>query len=398
MKRVIAIANQKGGVGKTTTAVNLAASLAATRRRVLLMDLDPQGNATMGSGIDKTRLTSSTCEVLLGECELAAALLPVELPTQHGGFTMLPSNQDLTAAEVRLLALPIGRETKLRLALQPIRTDFDVVLIDCPPALNLLTVNALVAADSVLIPMQCEYYALEGLSSLLSTIEQIRVAANPELSIEGVLRTMFDPRNNLANEVSAQLIAHFGETVFRTVIPRNIRLAEAPSFGRPALFHDKESRGALAYLALAGEMIRREEEAKGLRPTAATGAPATVPDVAIAVTPGPATPAAAAPAASAPRATATADTAPDAPATATPDGPAAAMTTTPVTPAITAATAPGTVPTMAVTATPPAATLSAAAVPVAATGTLGSAGRAGTANRLPADGTTGLVIGEDFQR
>jgi chromosome partitioning protein len=398
MKRVIAIANQKGGVGKTTTAVNLAASLAATRRRVLLMDLDPQGNATMGSGIDKARLTRSTCEVLLGECELTAALLPVELPTQHGGFTMLPSNQDLTAAEVRLLALPIGRETKLRQALQPIRGDFDVVLIDCPPALNLLTVNALVAADSVLIPMQCEYYALEGLSSLLSTIEQIRVAANPELSIEGVLRTMFDPRNNLANEVSAQLIAHFGETVFRTVIPRNIRLAEAPSFGRPALFHDKESRGALAYLALAGEMIRREEEAKGLRPAAATatgGAAETVPDVAIAASTDPATPAAAAPAASAPHATASTDihaaATPDAPVTATPDGPAVAMTTTPVTPAITAATATGAVPTMAVTATLPAASAPAAALPVAANGTLGSAGFAGT-------GTTGLVIGEDFQR
>jgi chromosome partitioning protein len=261
MKRVIAIAMQKGGVGKTTTAVNLAASLAATRRRVLLIDMDPQGNTTMGSGVDKAQLERSTCEVLLGECQLADALVRIE----HGaGYTLLPANQDLTAAEVRLLTLPIGRETKLRNALQPRRDDFDVVLIDCPPALNMLTVNALVAADSVLIPMQCEYYALEGLSALLSTVEQIRDAANPRLSIEGVLRTMFDPRNNLANEVSAQLITHFGDKVFRTVIPRNIRLAEAPSFGKPALFHDKESRGALAYLALAGEMIRREEEASGL--------------------------------------------------------------------------------------------------------------------------------------
>jgi chromosome partitioning protein len=256
MQRVIAIANQKGGVGKTTTAVNLAASLAATKRRVLLMDLDPQGNATMGSGIDKTQLTYSACEVLLGECELAAALVPVE----QSGFTLLPANQDLTAAEVRLLTLPIGREIKLRQALASKRADFDIILIDCPPALNMLTVNALVAADSVLIPMQCEYYALEGLTALLSTVEQIRVAANPGLIVEGVLRTMFDPRNNLSNEVSNQLITHFGNQVFRTIIPRNIRLAEAPSFGKPALFHDKESRGALAYLALAGEMIRREEE------------------------------------------------------------------------------------------------------------------------------------------
>ncbi|HSY45939.1 MAG TPA: AAA family ATPase, partial [Steroidobacteraceae bacterium] len=227
MNRVIAIANQKGGVGKTTTAVNLAASLAATRRRVLLIDLDPQGNATMGSGVDKGQLTLSSCEVLLGEAELAAALVTLE----H--YTLLPANQDLTSAEVRLLGLTIGREIKLRHALQPKRNDFDVILIDCPPALNMLTVNALVAADSVLIPMQCEYYALEGLSALLSTVEQIRLAANPGLSIEGVLRTMFDPRNNLSNEVSAQLIAHFADKVFRTIIPRNVRLAEAPSFGKP---------------------------------------------------------------------------------------------------------------------------------------------------------------------
>jgi len=267
MKRVIAIANQKGGVGKTTTAVNLAASLAATRRRVLLIDLDPQGNATMGSGVDKAHLARSACEVLLGQCELAAALLPVE----QGGFTILPANQELTAADVRLLTLPIGRETKLRQALVPKRESFDVILVDCPPALNMLTVNALVAADSVLIPMQCEYYALEGLSALLSTVEQIRVAANPHLEIEGVLRTMYDPRNNLSSEVSAQLQSHFGEQVFRTVIPRNVRLAEAPSFGRPALLHDRESRGALAYLALAGEMIRREERAKAHAAAAANG-------------------------------------------------------------------------------------------------------------------------------
>jgi chromosome partitioning protein len=235
MKRVIAIANQKGGVGKTTTAVNLAASLAATKRRVLLIDLDPQGNATMGCGVNKSQLARSALEVLLGEAAIESALIKID----PADFMLLPANQDLTAAEVRLLTLPAGREIKL------------------------LTVNALVAADSVLIPMQCEYYALEGLTALLSTIEQIKDAANPELAIEGILRTMFDPRNNLATEVSAQLLMHFGDKVFRTIIPRNIRLAEAPSFGVPVLFHDKDSRGALAYLALAGEMIRREEEEAG---------------------------------------------------------------------------------------------------------------------------------------
>ncbi len=255
MKRVIALANQKGGVGKTTTAVNLAASLTATKRRVLLIDLDPQGNATMGCGIDKHALSRTSCDVLLGECSSVEALVAVE----YGGFMMMPGNQDLTAAEVRLLTMAVGREFKLRNALAPVRNDFDVILIDCPPSLNMLTLNALVAADSVMVPMQCEYYALEGLTALMQTIEQIKESINPELEIEGLLRTMFDPRNNLANEVSAQLIQHFGEKVFRTMIPRNVRLAEAPSFGRPALFHDKESRGALAYLALAGEMIRRDE-------------------------------------------------------------------------------------------------------------------------------------------
>jgi chromosome partitioning protein len=259
MNRVIAIANQKGGVGKTTTAVNLAASLAATKRRVLLLDLDPQGNATMGSGVDKSQLARGALEVLLGEASIESALIRVEL----ADYTLLPSNQDLTAAEVRLLTMPQGRESRLRTALAPVRDTFDVIVIDCPPALNMLTVNALVAADSVLIPMQCEYYALEGLSALLSTIEQIQVAANPSLVIEGILRTMYDPRNNLSTEVSAQLLMHFGEKVFRTMIPRNVRLAEAPSFGRPVLFHDKDSRGALAYLALAGEMIRREDEEAG---------------------------------------------------------------------------------------------------------------------------------------
>jgi chromosome partitioning protein len=256
--RRIAIINQKGGVGKTTTAVNLCASLAATKRRVLLVDLDPQGNATMGCGVEKHAQARTTCDVLLGDCSAMEALVPVE----QGGFMVMPANQDLTAAEVRLLTGTAGREFKLRNALKPVREAFDMIIIDCPPTLNMLTLNALVAADSVMIPMQCEYYALEGLSALVSTVDQVRININPDLEIEGLLRTMFDPRNNLANEVSAQLIEHFGDKVFRTVIPRNVRLAEAPSFGKPVLFHDKESRGALAYLALAGEMIRREEESK----------------------------------------------------------------------------------------------------------------------------------------
>ena len=255
MKRVIAIANQKGGVGKTTTAVNLAASLGATKRRVLLIDMDPQGNATMGCGVDKSQVERGTCEVLLGETDIVSAI--VALP--DAGFSLLPANPDLTSAEVRLLTMVAGRELRLRNALRAVRESYDLILIDGPPALNMLTVNALAAADGVLIPMQCEYYALEGLSALIDTIEQIRAAVNPDLEIEGILRTMFDPRNNLANEVSTQLIQHFGDKVFRTIVPRNVRLAEAPSFGKPVLFHDRESRGALAYLALAGEMIRREE-------------------------------------------------------------------------------------------------------------------------------------------
>lgn len=256
--RVIALANQKGGVGKTTSAVNLAAALAALQsneqntRPVLLIDLDPQGNATMGSGVSKNQLKATVNEVLQEQISIQEAIIP-KTPS---GYALLAANADLTAAEVALLMKP-NQETILKNAINAVRSAFDWVIIDCPPSLNMLTLNALVAADSVIIPMQCEYYALEGLTALMSTIEQIRGGLNATLEIEGILRTMYDPRNRLSTEISAQLVSHFGNKVYQTVIPRNIRLAEAPSHGVPILLYDKSSRGSEAYMALAREILKQ---------------------------------------------------------------------------------------------------------------------------------------------
>jgi chromosome partitioning protein len=250
--KVYAITNQKGGVGKTTTSVNLAASLAATKRKILLIDLDPQGNATMGCGIDKNSLEFSVYDVLVASRPIADTVVAAP----DCGFMVLPANQDLTAAEVELLN-EIGREFRLREAVTSIMDDYDYVLIDCPPSLNMLTVNALAAASGVVIPMQCEYYALEGLSALINTINRVKQLINPELKIEGILRTMYDGRNSLTNQVTEELRRHFADKLYSTVIPRNVRLAEAPSHGLPVLFYDKQSKGSLAYLALAGEILRR---------------------------------------------------------------------------------------------------------------------------------------------
>ena len=256
MGKIIAIANQKGGVGKTTTCVNLAASMAATRRKVLVVDLDPQGNATMASGIDKYLVERTAYELLVDELPVKEVLIA----ETAGGYHLIPANSDVTAAEIRLLEF-FAREIRLRNALNAVRDQYDYIFIDCPPSLNLLTVNAMSAADSVLVPMQCEYFALEGLTALVDTISKLVAVVNPNLKIEGILRTMFDHRNRLSNDVSDQLKQHFGDKVYRTVIPRNVRLAEAPSFGTPAMYYDKTSVGAKAYLALAGEMLRREEQA-----------------------------------------------------------------------------------------------------------------------------------------
>lgn len=257
MAKIIAIANQKGGVGKTTSAVNLAASMAATKRKVLLIDLDPQGNATMGSGVDKYEVEYSSYDLLVEDFPFDQ----VVCTDTSGGYDLIAANGDVTAAEVKMMEM-FGRELRLKTALSKCKDKYDFIFIDCPPSLNMLTVNAMAAAESVIVPMQCEYYALEGLTALMDTISQLASVVNPDLKIEGILRTMYDPRNRLANDVSEQLKHHFGEKVYRTVIPRNVRLAEAPSFGAPVMYYDKSSSGAKAYLALAGEILRRSDKSQ----------------------------------------------------------------------------------------------------------------------------------------
>lgn len=252
MTKILAVTNQKGGVGKTTTCINLAASLVATKRRVLLIDMDPQGHATLGSGVNKKQLESSVYDLLMGEATVA----DVRIRTEPGGYDLLPANVDLAGAEVGLINEP-RRERRLAEALEPVKAEYDFILIDCPPSLNLLTINALTAARGVLVPVQCEYYALEGLTSLLDTLKRVAGSVNPGLEVTGILRTMYDPRNSLTQDVSNQLIQYFEKQVLGTVIPRNVRLAEAPSHGVPVLNYDPKSRGSLAYLALAGELLRR---------------------------------------------------------------------------------------------------------------------------------------------